>query len=145
MKPDFDDKVVLVKTYPGISEDIIDMITDSKYRGIVIEGTGLGHAPERIHPSIKRAIDAGVIVAMTSQCIWGRVNMNVYRPGVEMLQMGVLPCEDMLPETALVKLMWLLANKKEDDAVRAEMTQNLVGEIGTRTELSAEVGRKEGD
>lgn len=145
VKPNFDDRVLLVKTYPGINGDIIDMITDAKYRGIVLEGTGLGHAPERIHPSIKRAIDAGLVVAMTSQCIWGRVNMNVYRPGVEMLQMGVIPCEDMLPETASVKLMWLLANKKDPDEVRAEMTQNIVGEIGTRTELSAEVGRKEVD
>jgi glutamyl-tRNA(Gln) amidotransferase subunit D len=145
LKPDFDDKVAFVKTYPGIAEDVIDMITDAKYHGVIIEGTGLGHAPERIHPSIKRAIEAGVIVAMTSQCIWGRVNMNVYRPGVEMLQMGVIPCEDMLPETALVKLMWLLANKKEVNEVRAGMTQNIVGEIGKRTELSAEVGRKESE
>jgi len=145
LKPDFDDKVVLIKTYPGISEGMIDMIVDAKYRGLVIEGTGLGHAPERIHSSIRRAIDAGVIVAMTSQCIWGRVNMNVYRPGVELLQMGVIPCEDMLPETALVKLMWLLANKKETDEVRTAMTQSIVGEIGTRTELSAGAGRKEGE
>jgi len=145
LKPDFDDKVVLIKTYPGISEGMIDMIVDAKYRGLVIEGTGLGHAPERIHSSIRRAIDAGVIVAMTSQCIWGRVNMNVYRPGVELLQMGVIPCEDMLPETALVKLMWLLANKTETDEVTTAMTQSIVGEIGTRTELSAGAGRKEGE
>ncbi len=145
LKPSFDDKVALVKTYPGISTGIIDSLVDTEYRGIVIEGTGLGHAPERIHPSLKKAIDAGVVIVMTSQCIWGRVNMNVYRPGVEMLQMGVIPCEDMLSETALAKLMWLLANKKDSEEVKAAMTQNIAGEIGTRTELSAEVGRKEVD
>ena len=144
-KPNFDDRVALVKTYPGISAGIIDSLIDAEYRGIVLEGTGLGHAPERIHPSLKRAIDAGVVIVMTSQCIWGRVNMNVYRPGVEMLQMGVIPCEDMLSETALAKLMWLLANKKDSDEVRVAMTQSITGEIGTRTELSADIGRKEVD
>jgi glutamyl-tRNA(Gln) amidotransferase subunit D len=143
LKPNFDDRVALVKTYPGISTGIIDSLIDAEYRGIVIEGTGLGHAPERIHPSLKKAIDAGVVIVMTSQCIWGRVNMNVYRPGVEMLQMGVIPCEDMLSETALAKLMWLLANKKDSEEIKVAMTQNIAGEIGTRTELSAEVGRKE--
>jgi glutamyl-tRNA(Gln) amidotransferase subunit D len=143
LKPLFDQTVALVKTYPGISTGIIDSLTDAGYRGVVMEGTGLGHAPERIHPAMKRAIDAGVVIVMTSQCIWGRVNMNVYRPGVEMLQMGVIPCEDMLPETALVKLMWLLANKKSVDEVRTAIAQNLVGEIGTRTEIEAGHGRTE--
>ncbi len=143
LKPLFDQRVALVKTYPGISTGIIDSLTDAGYRGVVMEGTGLGHAPERIHPAMKRAIDAGVVIVMTSQCIWGRVNMNVYRPGVEMLQMGVIPCEDMLPETALVKLMWLLANKKSVDEVKTAIAQNLVGEIGMRTEIEAGHGRTE--
>jgi glutamyl-tRNA(Gln) amidotransferase subunit D len=139
-KASFEDSVALVKTYPGISEQIIDFHTDAGYNGIIIEGSGLGHAPERIHSAIKRAIESDVIVAMTSQCIFGRVDMNVYRPGVELLDMGVIPCEDMLPETALVKLMWLLANTKSKDKARELLTVSLVGEINMRSEQSEYTG-----
>jgi L-asparaginase/Glu-tRNA(Gln) amidotransferase subunit D len=62
--------------------------------------------------------------------------MNVYRTGVKLLEMGVIPCEDMLTETTLVKLMWLLANMKDTNEVRKKLTQSLVGEIELRTELS---------
>jgi glutamyl-tRNA(Gln) amidotransferase subunit D len=136
MKPKFDDRVAIVNTFPGIKPDVIDAYVDNGYRGLVLAGTGLGHAPECIHPALKRAIDAGVIVAMTSQCIWGRVNMNVYRPGVEMLEMGVIPCENMLTETATVKLMWLLANTKTAEKTHAAMSECIVGEINMRTEQS---------
>jgi glutamyl-tRNA(Gln) amidotransferase subunit D len=136
LKPKFEERVTLVKTFPGMSETIIDYFVKEEYRGIIIEGTGLGHAPENILKSLQSAIEADIVVAMASQCISGRVDMNVYRPGVRMLEMGVVPCEDMLPETALVKLMWLLANTKRIDDVRTKMPENIVGEIEMRTEQS---------
>lgn len=135
VKPEFESRVALVKTYPGIDSTIINNLIDSDYRGLVLEGTGLGHAPEHLHESLKNAIESDMIVTMTSQCIWGRTNLNVYRPGVEMLQMGVIPCEDMLPETALVKLMWLLGNFNDLAEIRKMMVRNLVGEIDQRTEI----------
>ncbi|RLF23257.1 MAG: Glu-tRNA(Gln) amidotransferase GatDE subunit D [Thermoprotei archaeon] len=130
----FDEKVQLIKTFPGIDPEIIDFLVDKGYHGIVLEGTGLGHAPEYILPSIKRAIEEGVAVVMTSQCLWGRINMNVYRRGVELLKMGVIPGEDMLPETALVKLMWVLAHTRDLKEVRRLMLTNIAGEINPRTE-----------
>jgi glutamyl-tRNA(Gln) amidotransferase subunit D len=136
MKPKFDDRVTIVNTFPGIKPDVIDSYVDGGYKGLVLAGTGLGHAPELIHSALKRAIDAGVIVAMTSQCIWGRINMNVYRPGVEMLEMGVIPCENMLTETATVKLMWLLANTKTVEKAHTAMSECIVGETNMRTEQS---------
>ncbi len=134
LKPKFDDNVALLKTYPGIRGEFIDNFVECGIKGIVIEGTGLGHASEHIHLSIKNAIESGVVVAMTSQCISGRVDMNVYRPGVEMLQMGVIPCENMLAETAVVKLMWLLANNKSVEKVSTQMGECIVGEMDSRTE-----------
>jgi glutamyl-tRNA(Gln) amidotransferase subunit D len=119
-----------------MSGGLVDHFVDQGYRGIVIAGTGLGHTPDNLDQSLKRAIDAGLIVAMTSQCIWGRVDMNVYRTGVKLLEMGVVSCEDMLAETALAKLMWLLANLKDTEKVRENLTRNIVGEIEMRTELS---------
>ena len=136
LNPKFDERVAIVKTYPGLNPSIIDHYTDCGYRGVVLEGTGLGHAPKTIQPSLKRAIDAGIVVVMTSQCISGRIDMNVYRTGVELLEMGVVPCEDMITETAFVKLMWLLANKKSEEDVRKSMTESIVGEIEMRTEMA---------
>ncbi|RLE51113.1 MAG: Glu-tRNA(Gln) amidotransferase GatDE subunit D [Candidatus Methanomethylicota archaeon] len=133
VKAKFDPKVALVKTYPGMTGEIIDTLIDKGYHGIVIEGTGLGHTPYSIFPSIKRAIEEGIAVVMTSQCLWGRINMNVYRTGVELLNMGVIPGEDMLPETALVKLMWTLAQTREPSEVRRIMLTNIAGEISPRT------------
>ena len=136
LKPKFEEKVALVKTYPSMKSDIIDHFRESQYRGIVIEGTGLGHAPDNLDQAIQRAIDENIVIAMTSQCIWGRVDMNVYRTGVKLLEMGVIACEDMLTETTLVKLMWLLANMKDTIEVRKNLSLSCVGEIELRTELS---------
>jgi glutamyl-tRNA(Gln) amidotransferase subunit D len=125
----FDDKVGLVKTYPGIAKELMDVLIDKAYHGIVLEGTGLGHVPESIYYSIKRAAEEDIVVVMASQCISGRVNMNVYRTGRELLAMGVVPCEDMLPETALVKLMWLLGKGETPEKARGSMKVNIAGEI----------------
>jgi len=132
--PKFDSRVALIKVYPGMPQEAVEWPLHLGYKGVVIEGTGLGHTPSYIFPAIKKLTDHGIIVAMTSQCLWGRINMNVYRTGVELLRMGVIPCEDMLPETALVKLMWCLANAKNEDEVKQLMLTNLVGEINPRTE-----------
>ena len=133
----FDGKVALVKTYPGMSGDIIDFLVDKGYHGIVLEGTGLGHAPVYIFESLKRAIEEEIPVVMTSQCLWGRINMNVYSTGRDLLAMGVIPGEDMLPEVALVKLMWVLAKTRNMDEVRKLMLTNIAGEINPRTVFSA--------
>ena len=70
---------------------------------------------------------------MTSQTIWGRVDMNVYSTGRDLLNLGVAPLEDMIPETALVKLMWTLAQTKSPDEIRRLMLEPVAGEIIPRT------------
>ncbi len=144
MKASFEDRVGMIRTHPGIKASLIESLIESDYKGIVIEGSGLGHVPQVLQSAIKRAIDSEIIVAMTSQCISGRVDMNVYRTGVELLEMGVLPCEDMLTETALVKLMWALANFKNIQDVRTMMLTPLVGEISMRSEMAqyTRIGRE---
>ncbi len=132
----FEEKVALVKVYPGFDGSLIDFLVDKGFRGLVLEGTGLGHAPHASFDSIKRAVDSGVVVVMTSQCLWGRINMNVYRTGVELLRMGVLPGGDMLPETALVKLMWCLGQTEDLEEVKELMLTNLAGELQERTQFS---------
>lgn len=133
LKADFDEDVVLIKSFPGIPTDIFDPIIHRGFHGIVLEGTGLGHIPERIFPAIRRAIQSGIAVVMTSQCLHGRVNMNVYSTGRELLSMGVIPAGDMLPETALVKLMWVLAQTRDLKEARRLFLTNIAGELSNRS------------
>jgi len=128
-----DTKVHLLKYCPGLKPEIIESIIDNGYNGIVLEGTGLGHIAETLFDSIKNAISSGVIVAMTSQTILGRVNMSVYSTGRLLLSLGVIPCEDMLPETAYVKLMWVLGHTKNPKKVRKMLLTNYAREISDRS------------
>jgi glutamyl-tRNA(Gln) amidotransferase subunit D len=132
--PRFDDKVALVKYYPGMSPELLEYLIDKGYHGIVIEGTGFGHVGEQLLKPIARAIEAGIPVVISSQTIFGRVNLNVYRRGVELLKLGVIPSEDMHPETAFVKLSWVLANHGRDvEEVRRVMLTPLAYELNPRT------------
>jgi len=124
-----EEKVALIKVYPGMSGKLIEFLVDKGYKGIVIEGTGLGHTPNEIIPTIERAVEEGVAVCMTSQCLYGRVNLNVYSTGRRLLKAGVIPCEDMLPETAYVKLIWVLGHTQNLEEVRNMMLTNYAGEI----------------
>ena len=111
------------------------------YKGIVLEGTGLGHAPVgvpneycKINKENFKAIEEltkNSILVMTSQTLFGRVNMNVYSTGRDLLKAGVIPGEDMLPETAFVKLAWLLGNYKKEET-KELIGRNLRGEINER-------------
>ncbi len=138
VKANFDEDVVLIKSFPGIPPDIFDPIIHRDFRGIVLEGTGLGHMPDKVFPQVKRAVQAGLVVVMASQCIYGRVNMNVYSTGRELLNMGVIPAGDMLPETALVKLMWVLAQTEDKDKIQKLFLADVAGELSDRTEYDSD-------
>jgi glutamyl-tRNA(Gln) amidotransferase subunit D len=129
----FDERVTLLYYYPGMQPDIIDAIVDRGYRGIVIAGTGLGHVNRLIYPALERAARAGVQLYMTLQTLWGFVQMHVYETGREILELGVTPLANMLPEVAYVKLGWALGVHPGDaDAARTLMATNLAGEMTER-------------
>ena len=96
---------------------------------LYLEGTGLGHISRDCFPEIRKALDAGLMVFMTSQCIWGRTGMNVYDTGRDLLEMGVIPLSDMIPETAIVKVMWVLANTSTVESAKSLMQENIAHEI----------------
>jgi glutamyl-tRNA(Gln) amidotransferase subunit D len=129
----FDERVSLVYYYPNMQPDIIDGLVERGYHGIVIAGTGLGHVNRTVYPALARARDKGVQVYMTLQTLWGFVQMYVYETGREILELGVTPLANMLPEVAYIKLGWALAMEPDDpDAVRALMTSDIAGEITER-------------
>ncbi len=133
VRPRFDHHAGLLKFYPSYEPSLIDSMVASGALGIVLEGTGLGHVSRHCYEPIKRALTQDVSVFMTSQTIWGRVDMNVYSTGRDLLSLGVIPLEDMLSETALVKLMWVLSQTKSSEKVREMMLHPVAGEITTRT------------
>jgi glutamyl-tRNA(Gln) amidotransferase subunit D len=133
LKPKFDERVALVKFYPGMNPEIVNWYVEKDYKGIILEGTGLGHVSSHSFRAIEDAVNHNVIVSMTSQCIWGRVDMNVYNQGRDLLALGVIPLEDMLPETATVKLMWILGQTQNMEKARELLRTNISGEISPRT------------
>ena len=133
-KINFDENVSLLKFHPGFKSEVLNSVIDSGSKGIILEGTGLGHINSRCNKSIKKAIDKGMFVGMTSQCIQGRVKMTVYSAGRDLLKIGVTPLEDMLPETALVKLMWAYGNYP-NNKVKDIMLKKIVGEYTERSIL----------
>jgi glutamyl-tRNA(Gln) amidotransferase subunit D len=126
--PDLDDDVELVKFTPGMDPAAWDYL-DGK-SGVVIEGTGLGHVDTDLVPRVEELVDDGTIVAMTSQCIRGRVCDRVYDTGRDLLDAGVVEAGDTLPGSAKVKLMWALANS---DDPAAAMTRSIAGELHERS------------
>ena len=133
LEPLFSDEVALVKFYPGLDPRIISWHVQKGCKGILLEGSGLGHVSKYCFDAIRKAVKTGVIVALASQCIWGRVNMNVYDTGRDLLNLGVVPLEDMFPETALVKLMWVLGQTKKPEEAKKLLRANLVNEFSPRT------------
>ena len=129
----FEKKVALLKFHPGFEPLIISDLKQRGYRGIILEGTGLGHVSKECYDIIQNCIKDGMIIGMTSQCVWGRVRMTVYSSGRKLLQSGVIPLENMLSETALVKLMWILGNFNENK--KELLVKNLAHEITERSPL----------
>lgn len=128
----YDDRVAILYYYPGMNSDIVEAIVEKGYHGIVIAGTGLGHVNAALNPALKRAIDSGIVVVMTVQTLWGYVHMNVYDTGRYLLELGVIPCENMLPETAYMKLCWVLGQTRDPKKAKTMMLQPIAHEITER-------------
>jgi len=116
---------------PGTAPSVLEVYRG--YRGLVIAGTGLGHASTPWVKGLAGLVRDGTTVVMTSQCLHGRVCDRVYDTGRDLLAAGVIEGEDMLPEVALVKLMWVLGQTEDDPGIRALMGENLRGEIRRRS------------
>lgn len=134
----FEPKVALLKTYPGSEPEVIDFLVDKGYKGFVLEGTGLGHVPTEARknwiPKIEKHTKEGIPFVVTSQTIYGRVNTNVYSNLRTLFkEAGAISGEDMLSETAYIKLGWVLGHTKKLEEVRRKMAKNYTGEITERT------------
>lgn len=142
----FDEKIKigLVKARPGFQTKELEIYKG--YDGLILEGTGLGHFPitkfdentkqDEENFKILKQLAQKMPVAMTVQTINGRVNMNVYSPGRKLQEIGILGHNlDMHPETAYIKLAWLVSNYKLEE-VKELYGKNLRGEITERSQLN---------
>jgi glutamyl-tRNA(Gln) amidotransferase subunit D len=127
-----DDRVTILYYYPGMKADLVDALVEKGYRGIVIAGTGLGHVNSPLYPALERAVAAGVHVVMTVQTLWGFAQMYVYETGRDLLDIGVVPLDNMLPETALMKLGWVLGHADDHGHVMELMRTPVNHEITER-------------
>ncbi len=129
----FEEKIGILYYYPNMQPDMMDMMIENGYKGIIIAGTGLGHVNKPLYPALKKAADKGVHVYMTVQTLWGYVRRcTSTRPGREMMGLGVVPAANMLPEVAYVKLGWALAQSDDLDEVKDIMLTPVNGEITNR-------------
>lgn len=129
VQPYFEERVAIVYYYPNMHPDIIDSLTDNGYKGIVIAGTGLGHINKPVYPAIRRAVEKGVHIYMTVQTLWGFVHMFVYDTGRDLMSMGIVPGENLLPEVAYIKLGWVLGQTTDRDEVKRLMLTPVAGDI----------------
>jgi len=125
------EKVALVKYYPGYDPNMLRNIIDAGYKAIIFEGTGLGHVGKNMYPAVKMADEKGIFMGMTSQCIDGRVRMTVYESGRDLLDLGIIPLENMIPEIALVKAMWATGNTENREEVKEIMLNRIASEFST--------------
>ncbi len=135
----FEENIALIKFYPNQSPDILDYYSQ-RYKGLVIEGSGLGHVLTKESennwiPKIKKAINNGLTICMTTQTISGKVNQHVYTPSRDLEKSGVIFLDDMLSETAFVKLGYILAKTKDPKKIKKLLLENLSGEINKRRKV----------
>lgn len=130
--PFFEEKVGMLYYYTNMQPDMIDSMVDNGYKGIVIIGTGLGHVNKPIYPAIERAAKKGVAIYMTVQTIWGYVHMFVYDTGRDLMAKGIVPAENMLPETAYIKLGWALGQTNDLEKVKEIMLTPINDDITIR-------------
>jgi glutamyl-tRNA(Gln) amidotransferase subunit D len=138
----FEEKIALLKFFPGMEPELIDFLVDRGYRGILMEVTALGHlatdeSQRNLLPSLERALQEDIVIAAAPQTLYGRTDPLVYSEGRKVWKLGVVYCGDMLPETAYVKLGWVLGHEVDQKEAGRMMLKSYAGEISPTSDPRA--------
>lgn len=128
----YSDRVCILKLYPGIDPEIMQMLVERGYRGVYIEAFGLGGIPflERdFMGAVRQAVEGGMTVLAGSQCRYEGSSLSVYETGVRALESGVLQAYDMTAEAAFTKLVWVLGQTDQPEEIRRYFMRALAGEV----------------
>lgn len=130
--PDFEERVAILYYYPNMHPDMVESLIDRGYKGIVIAGTGLGHVNKPLYEPLRRACEEGIEVYMSVQTLWGYVQMYVYDTGRDLMDMGIIPAKNMLPEVTYCKLCWAMGQTQNHEEIKKLMLTPIAGEITPR-------------
>ena len=131
LREDISRNVFLLKLTPGLNPAVFDMLAAMGYKGIVVEAFGLGGV-NVLHKGLRgihRAVEDGISVGITTQCLYDSADLQVYQVGNKLLELGVIQGRDMTSEAAMTKLMWAIGQNMEPEQIAALFRKNLAGEV----------------
>lgn len=118
-----DTNVAVIRLYPGIKPGVLDAHITAGYRGIILEGYGLGSVPgddaaESFLPALTRARTHACTIVLTTQCVYDGADISRYEVGVRAAELGALSGGSLPIEALYARLMQLLAETPAGETVK---------------------------
>lgn len=129
----YSNELLVLTVFPSLNTDYLMNLDVSQLRAIIVRSFGSGNIPTKgefnLLPFLERCTNEGVIVAIISQADYDAVKLHTYPAGRKVEKAGAISCGDMTLESALTKMMWLLAQSDDKAYIELQFQKNLAGEL----------------